>query len=619
MPVSMKAEPSANIHRYEELVLQNVSEIIVITDLSLTVQSWNRAAELFYGIAAAEAIGRRMSELVQFTYHGTTSKEAFNDLQQHKEWRGKVSFTNREGTTFYFLHTVKFILDKKGSEVGIMALGHNISDQQKAEDRLLQSEQFYRTLIADSLDLTLLLNTEGNIIFATPSIARILGYSEEDVLHTSAFQYIHPEDLGWALQSFGREVEENPVIKFIVVRVLKKNGEWLWCNVRGHNLLGNPAISAIAVYLHDDTPRKKITDALRESEKRFRNLIRYLQIGVLLQDANGKIEMTNSAMCRLFDISEEDLLGGKIWEIYTDVVHEDGRRFLQPERPSFKALQTRRLVKDVVMGVWHFGKQERIWIMISADPILNETGHVQNIVCSFTDITERKKLEKKSFAEKVAHQRDLAQATIDGQEKERLEMGRELHDNIGQQLTTVKLFLDLARNTADEKTEEMVNMALRNISEVINEVRSISRSLVPPTLKDLGFIESVNDLIDSLRIAQLLTIELDYLYFDEDQLPDNKKLALYRIIQEQLNNIVKHAGASHVAVVLRLTAGHIFLQIKDNGIGFDSSNVKKGLGLANIHNRAELLGGHVLLSSSPGNGCEINVSLPHVAGSIRCI
>lgn len=613
MSNSTIAVSSASAYCYEELVLQNVSEIIVITDLHFTVQSWNRAAETIYGTTAADAIGRKMSELVQFAYYGTTVQEALKSLQQHKVWRGKVSFTNKQGNTFYFLQTVKFILDNRGCEVGVMALGHDITEQQKAEERLLQSEQFYRTLIADSLDLTLLLNAEGNIIFATPSVNRILGYTGEEVLHTNAFQYIHPEDLSWALQSFEREVEEDPVIKFIVVRVLKKNGEWLWCNVRGHNLLNTPSINAIAVYIHDDTPRKKATEALRESEKRFRGLVKDLQIGVLLQGAGGQIEMANSAMCKLFDASEEALLGGKIWELYTDVVHEDGRLFLQSERPSFKALQTGELVKDVVMGVWHQARRERIWIMANADPVLDEMGNVINVVCSFTDITELKKLEKRSFAEKIAHQRQLTMATIDGQEKERLEMGKELHDNIGQQLTTIKLFLDLAKTTADNTTLNMVNMALRNISEVINEVRTISSSLVPPTLKDLGFIDSVNALIDSLRTARHLTIELDYYGFDEDQLADNKKLTLYRIIQEQLNNIIKYAGASHVSIILRLTAGNILLQIKDDGVGFNMDTVKKGLGINNIHNRAEIFGGNVLFTSSPGNGCEVNVSLPYTA------
>jgi signal transduction histidine kinase len=227
-------------------------------------------------------------------------------------------------------------------------------------------------------------------------------------------------------------------------------------------------------------------------------------------------------------------------------------------------------------------------------------------------------LERKIFAEKMAHQRQVAQATIDGQEKERLEIGKELHDNIGQQLTTIKLFLDMAKTTADQKTLDMVNMALRGVSDVINEVRSISRSLVPPTLKDLGFIDSVNDLIDSIRTTQSLQIELDFFEFDEDLLPENKKLALFRILQEQLNNIIKYARASQVVIILRQTHDNILLQIKDDGVGFDLKKVKKGLGIINISNRAELLGGSALLTSSPGNGCEVNVSLPNSGRLVTC-
>lgn len=595
----------------DELLFQNVSEIVVVTDLRFRVQAWNQAAEKAYGILACDALGERMQELVQFSFFDTTAEEAMAELQQKQVWKGKVSYTNNGGERFYSLQTVKYIYDNDGCAVGILALGHDITARQRAEDKLVKSEQFYRTLIADSLDLTMLLNAKGEIIFSTPAIQRILGYSVEEVLQTNAFQYIHPEDLGWALQSFEREVEENPEIKFIVVRIQKKSGDWLWCMVRGHNMLHLPAINAIAVYIHDDTPRKLATEALLESEKRFRNLIRDLQIGVLLQNADGRIEMTNNFTCRMFGVGESVLMGSKIWEIFTDVTHEDGRRFLQEERPSYRAMQTKTLVKDVVMGVWHAKKKERIWIIISADPILDEHGNVKRIVCSFTDITERKKLERKSFAEKMAHQRQLAQATIDGQEQERLEIGKELHDNIGQQLTTTKLFLDLAKTTADETTQVMLNRALRNVTDLINEVRSMSRSLVPPTLKDLGFIDAVNDLIESVRCTQSIVVDLDYFDFDEDKIPDNQKLALYRIIQEQLNNIIKHAKARQVSIILRLTIHNVLLQIKDDGVGFELEKVKRGLGLNNIHNRAELFGGKALFTSSPDNGCEVNVSLPH--------
>lgn len=605
-----------NLHRLQSLVFKNVADIIITTDLDFCIQSWNKIAEEFYGITAHEAIGRRMNSLIQFQYYGTTITEAASILQKEKIWKGEVSFTNKKGEAFFFLQTVKYALDEAGNETGILAVGRNITERKSAEDSLQKSEQFYRTLIADSRDVTMLLNASGKITFSTRSIKRLLGYELEEVLGNNAFRYVHPEDHAWASKAFDKELEEDPEIKFIVVRLLKKDGSWLWCMLRGHNLLHVPSISSMALYIHDDTPRKMASEALMESEKRFRTLIKDLQIGVLLQNAQGKIEMTNSVMCRLFDISEEAILGGKIWEVYADVIHEDGTAFLQTERPSFKAMQTGQLVKDVVMGVWHNERKERIWIMISADPIMDENGTLINVVCSFTDLTDRKKSEKKSLAEKMAHQRQLAQATIDGQEKERLEIGKELHDNIGQQLTTVKLFLDLAKTSATAENAEMIGMALKGISTIINEVRAVSHTLVPPTLKDLGFIDSVNELIDSLHYTQALTLELDYFGFDEDLLPDNKKLALYRIIQEQLNNIIKHADAKVVSISLRSGDDAIILQIKDDGNGFDCSKIRKGLGLDGITNRAELFGGKAEITSSPGNGCHVKVSLPNSFAAI---
>jgi PAS domain S-box-containing protein len=600
-----------NIHYLQKLVLENVSDIIIITDTQFQVQSWNKIAEEFYGISASTAIGKKMGNLVRFRYNNTTGEQALADLQQHKIWKGEVSFTNNKGEVFYFLQTVKYALDESGKETGILAVGRNITERKRAEEQLQKSEQFYRTLISDSLDVTLLLNATGEITFSTSSIKKLLGYELEEILNTSAFEYVHPEDIAWTFQSFEKEVEEDPEIKFIIVRLLKKDGSWLWCMIRGHNLLDVPSINSIAVYIHDDTPRKKATEALKESEKRFRTLIRELQVGVLIQNAQGEIEMTNDAMCRLFSITESEIIGGRIWKLYTDVIHENGATFLQSERPSFKAIKTGKLVKDVVMGVWHEVKKERIWILVSAEPVQDEMGKLLHVICSFTDITERKRLEEKSLAEKMAHQRQLAQATIDGQENERLEIGKELHDNIGQQLTTVKLFLDLAKTSATEENAEMITMALKGISTIINEIRAVSRTLVPPTLKDFGFIDSVNDLIDSLRHTQALKVELDYFCFDEDNLPENKKLALFRIVQEQLNNIIKHAEAKQVNISLRNNGESILLQINDDGKGFDHNKIRKGLGLAGIISRAELFGGKTEIISSPGMGCQIQVTLPN--------
>jgi signal transduction histidine kinase len=242
---------------------------------------------------------------------------------------------------------------------------------------------------------------------------------------------------------------------------------------------------------------------------------------------------------------------------------------------------------------------------------LDEEGKLMHIVSSFTDITERKNLEKKIITEKVFHQRQLNQATIEVQEQERMSIGKELHDNIGQQLTTIKLYLDLARSTGDVATnQKMINAASSALANVINDVRSVSRSLVPSSLRDLGLIDSLEDLGEVIQAVHPIKINFIYNNYDEDDLHENYKVAMYRIIQEQLNNIIKHAKSSKVTIHLEGTAKNIYLQIKDDGIGFEMQKMKRGLGLYNIINRAELLGGHAEIESAPGKGCIVTVSFP---------
>lgn len=596
---------------YQAIVLENVSDIIVTTDLDFKVIGWNKIAEHYYGISEADAIGKPISNLVEFTFYGTTAEQSLAELKANGIWKGEVSIVNKKGETEYFLHTVKYVYDQQNSRIGFIAMGRNITDRKKIEEQLIKSEQFYRTLIADSLDGMILVNPSGKIIFSSPSVKNVLGFEVDDIVGKTAFEFVHPDDLEWAFTSFQKEIIEAPEIKFIVVRLLKKNGDWVWCMVRGHNLIKNPYINGMVVYFHDDTLRKKANDALKESEKRFRDLIRDLQIGVVLQDKEGKTILCNDAFAEMFLATEKDLIGKGINNIALDPIHEDGRKFEAEERPTHKAIQTRQPAKDIVMGIYRPKQKDRIWLLINADPILDEHGEIMHIICSAKDISERKKMEDELLIKQISHQKQLTQASIDGQEKERREVGKELHDNIGQQLTTIKLFLDLAKTTADEATNEMVNMALKGVSEVINEVRAMSRSLVPSTLNDLGLIESINELTDSIARTMIMKIELDYFEFDEETMQENQKLTLYRIIQEQLNNIVKHAEAKNVFINLRSDEQNSYLTIKDDGNGFDLKHIRKGLGFINIKNRAELFGGKAEIISQPGKGCLLKVYFPN--------
>jgi two-component system sensor histidine kinase UhpB len=135
---------------------------------------------------------------------------------------------------------------------------------------------------------------------------------------------------------------------------------------------------------------------------------------------------------------------------------------------------------------------------------------------------------------------------------------------------------------------------------------------VPHTLGDLGLVESIRELADSITRTQALKINLSVSELNEERIPENKQLMLFRIIQEQLNNIVKHAQALRVQINLHRTPSALLLEIKDDGTGFDPVKTRKGLGLTNIRNRVELFNGSVAIDSAPGKGCTLRVTIPPI-------
>jgi signal transduction histidine kinase len=241
--------------------------------------------------------------------------------------------------------------------------------------------------------------------------------------------------------------------------------------------------------------------------------------------------------------------------------------------------------------------------------IYDAEGKPIRMIGAAQDISERKRLEKELLESELEHHKAINQATIDSQERERSEIGKELHDNVNQVLTTTKLYLDLAISNAELK-DDMIRKSSRNIIDVINEIRQLSRSLMDPSIGDLGLVASIQDLVENINLTRQLQVKLFANKNIESVLHKNQKLTVFRIVQEALNNAMKHAHATIAVVTLIHTKTSIKLSVKDNGTGFDLSSIKKGAGLKNIQNRSYLIGGNSIIKSAPGQGCEIIITFP---------
>jgi signal transduction histidine kinase len=204
--------------------------------------------------------------------------------------------------------------------------------------------------------------------------------------------------------------------------------------------------------------------------------------------------------------------------------------------------------------------------------------------------------------EKLHRHQEIIEAT----EKEREGIGRELHDNVTQILTTAKLCLSCVDDNHSSK--DMIERSSNTITMAIEEIRNLSKSMIQSFHSEIGLKLSIEDLVESIRVSNKFKVALEFFLPDEHLLDDKLKMTLFRIIQEQLNNIIKHADASEINISIQQNNNDLILLISDNGKGFNVNEKRKGIGITNITNRAELFNGQVNINSSPGHGCKMAVS-----------
>jgi signal transduction histidine kinase len=219
-------------------------------------------------------------------------------------------------------------------------------------------------------------------------------------------------------------------------------------------------------------------------------------------------------------------------------------------------------------------------------------------------------------AQKAAREREqkerhklITEAVIRAQEEERSIIGLELHDNINQVLTTVKLHNEMVLEGIGD-AQQILPRTMQYLQSCINEIRSLSRRLSAPTLGKISLEESVKDLIDSINATSKVKIEHQISGINANGVKKEIHLGVYRILQEQLNNVLKHADASEVHINLEQDDIAIRLCVTDNGKGFSAGSQKVGIGLMNMQTRVESLNGTFELDSQPGGGCTVQVVLP---------
>jgi len=353
--------------------------------------------------------------------------------------------------------------------------------------------------------------------------------------------------------------------------------------------------------LLDITDIRNYQDALHNSEKKYRQIVEAAIEGICMVDENTKISFVNNKMSEILEYAAEDMIG----KHFLNFIGES-------DRDKVTAAMQRR--KERHTGLAQFllttATGKKIWTNISINPLFNEDGTYMGALAMVSDITETIKMQEKLIAEKINKQRDITKASINAQERERKNIGAELHDNVNQLLAASNLYLNHALTNEDDYKTSVIK-SLEYISNAMEDIRKLTKALAAPANDNtMGFIASVNELVNDITVVKDILISFENNQFAENQVDAPLKLVLYRIIQEQLSNIIKHAHAKEVGINLSQDERSIHLTISDDGIGFDTSKPRNGIGITNIKNRVAAYDGTVYFKTQPGKGCVLSVIFP---------
>ncbi|MEO6454857.1 MAG: PAS domain-containing protein, partial [Ginsengibacter sp.] len=317
-----------------------------------------------------------------------------------------------------------------------------------------------------------------------------------------------------------------------------------------------------------------------------------------ITDDQQRIVWVNNAFTKICGYELEEITGKK------------PGAFLQGEETEPEVVEYIRfqIAKEIpfVFEILNYTKSgEKFYVRNQIQPLFDGKGKLVQFFALLTDITEQKLLEEKVALEKIIRQKEITEAVIAAQESERSEIGRELHDNVNQLLGATRLYIDMARRDNVNRDSLLVNSSAYTL-QAIDEIRKLSKTLITPLINEMGLTDAIKDLADDIMLVQPVKINLVTKDFTEEILNEKFKLNLFRIVQEQLNNILKHAKAHTVSIKFIQTPDEIDLIIIDDGVGFDTTKRKKGVGLINIKSRVELYKGNMLIVSETGHGCTVS-------------
>ena len=545
--------------------------------------------------------------------------------------------------------------------------------RKRTEEMLWESKENFRTLAENAVDGILIAVDEGATVYANKRAAEIMGYSVAELLKTTIKDLAHPDESEKVMERYRKKLEGKSVPRQYETIVVRKDGKSVPIELAATKTIwqGQPAD---LVFLRDITNRKRVEEALQFTRFSVDNAADTM---VCVDDERDPgtwreswvYKLPNGEIVAIYnDITERKRVEEKLkksesllkeaqhvasighWELDTaigtptwseEIFHIFGLDPAQGE-PSFKAHEnivhfddwhilnnavtkasTEGIPFDIEFRLLRPDKSIR-WMNAKGYATRNSEGRIVRLFGTAQDITERKRAEKERdqlFEQVYASRerlRNLSRRLVEVQEVERRELVRKLHDEVGQSLTALSINLNIVHNQLPPETATKmatrIDDSLKLVEETVERIRDVMAELRPPVLDDYGVSATLHwygkQFSERTGIPTVLKVEEL-----KPRLPLPAETALFRIAQEALTNVAKHAQAKNVTVGLKEFDKVIYLTIADDGVGFDPTahhqpGARPEWGLINMRERAQAIGGQLSVETASGKGTQIIVEVP---------
>lgn len=602
-------------------IVNSSDDAIISTNLNNIISSWNIGAEKIYGYTAEEMKGSSVDKLVP---PDTADVEA-EILEKIRSGKTVIHYETihlrKDGTLIFVSITTSALLDSKGAVTGSSKIVRDITRQKEDEIRIRLTNERYEAVAKATSDAIWDFDYQTNKTFIAGTGYRdLFGYPLVNVFSEPGFweDRIHPEDKERVLQAMEDSKQDIAVSQSSMeYRFCRADGSWAYLNDRYFIIRdkeGRPL--RLLGAKQDITKRKEAELELEQiaTEKqllfdRLSIILNTLPASVALLDSKGVMVEVNDA-----------------WKIFADVNgfsganYGVGTSYFTISSHSFG--DNEQIGNDISAGVqgvlngtirqfeyeysWHLPKMKR-WFRMVVTPLKGR--EFNGVVVMHIDISEIRRLELERIESKIEEQKNITEAMLKGQEKERNAIGIELHDNVNQILVGTKVLLSVVRDFP-EKTSELIPSCIDNISLAVQENRKIAHELVTPNLSDENLLQQITRLTQTMLKNAGIGTYINHESLNERLLSDEMKLALYRVAQEQCTNIIKYAGAEQVIISLATRKNYFFMRIADDGHGTDPEKVTHGIGLKNISSRLSVFNGTINIDTAPGQGFALEIEIP---------